>query len=745
MKSLEQNYRKGTLELVEIPHPQPEPGKVVVKTIASLASVGTEKAMIELARKSLIGKAKARPDLVKQVINKARTDGLLETWRQVLGRLETPIQLGYSSSGTVTAIGHGVSGFRVGDRVACTGSGYAGHSEMVSIPEKLCVPIPDGVDFMSASFVALGGIALESMRMANVELGSRVVVIGLGLLGQIIVQVLNAAGTHVFGVDLDDKKMELAESHGAEDVESASNKTSIVNKVTEWTDGHGADACIIVAATESNEPIELAATVCRERARIVATGMVGLDVPRKQFYDKELELVVSRAWGPGLYDSNYTDNGIDYPVPYARWTAERNTKEFLDQVGRGAVSTKDLITHKIPLDQAISAYQMIIDGSEPYLGVVLKYPSSSYDDEGNTKSTTINIESNRKSRLSIDESVARSHTSDKVTVGVIGSGLFANGTMLPAMKKVKEISTVGIASRTGLKVRHAAKKFGFSYCTTDTKDLIEDADIDLLAVLTRHDSHASLVSSALSSGKHVFVEKPLAVDQEQLKDVVQAYNNSRSEDQDAPRLMVGFNRRFSPSVKWLKAQIGSVSSRTTVNCLINAGPLPADSWIDDPIEGGGRIVGEICHFIDLIQHFTSALPVRVFAERMGNSVMDDSVVATLHMSNGDIASITYIAGGDKRYPRERVEIFGANSVGVIENFKTAYFISDGRKRSFGGRMSTNRGHQEELQILARCILSQNPSPVSMEEYVATTLATFALERSIRSRKSEPVAYIARIE
>ncbi|MDA1349454.1 MAG: zinc-binding alcohol dehydrogenase, partial [Chloroflexi bacterium] len=373
MKSLEQNYRKGTLEVVDVPHPKAAAGRVIVRTVASLASVGTEKAMVELARKSLVGKARARPDLVKQVLDKARTDGLLETWRQVMGRLETPIQLGYSSAGTVIEVGPGVDGFRTGDRVACTGSGYAGHAEVVSVPAKLCVQVPDDVDFQSASFVALGGIALESVRMAGVELGSRVVVIGLGLLGQIAVQILNAAGAHVFGIDVDSEKAALAASHGAERTAVAGSGTSVTETVSAWTGGNGADAVIIMASTEGNEPLQQASEMCRERARIVATGMVGLDVPRREFYDKELELVVSRAWGPGLYDPRYTGGAVDYPLPYARWTAERNAQEFLSQLSRGAVSVDHLVSHRFPIEDAAQAYEMILEGGESYLGVVLTY------------------------------------------------------------------------------------------------------------------------------------------------------------------------------------------------------------------------------------------------------------------------------------------------------------------------------------------------------------------------------------
>ena len=744
MKSLEQNYRKGTLEVVDLPNPKAAPGRVVVRTAASLASVGTEKAMVELARKSLLGKARARPDLVKQVLDKVRTDGMLETWRQVMGRLETPIQLGYSSAGTVIEVGPGVDGFRTGDRVACTGSGYAGHAEVTSVPAKLCALVPDEVDFQSASFVALGGIALESVRMAGVELGSRVVVIGLGLLGQIAVQLLNAAGVHVFGIDVDSEKAVMALSHGAEETAVAGSGMSVTDAVSAWTGGNGADAVIIMASTERNEPLEQASEMCRDRARIVATGMIGLDVPRREFYDKELELVVSRAWGPGLYDPRYTSGAVDYPLPYARWTAERNAQEFLSQLSKGAVSTEHLVSHRFPIEDAAQAYEMILAGGESYLGVVLTYSSPEVKSaEASSYAAEVQsgiAEQQSESKVFLIGTAGSAKPEGSVGIGVIGAGLFANGTLLPAMKGLNTLSRRGIAARTGLQVRHTGKKFGFQYCTTETQDLLSDSDVDLVTVLTRHDSHASHVIEALRAGKHVFVEKPLAIDEGQLHSISEAYRKSRSDSDGGPLVMVGFNRRFSPMARWLKERLAGIGEQIVVNCVVNAGSLPSGSWVDDPIEGGGRIVGEVCHFVDLVQYLTSALPVRVFAERIGRDNGDDSLVATLTMANGAIASITYVAGGDRRYPRERVEVFGGGAAGAIDNFRSAVFMRNGKRQSRKARGSIDRGHGSELQELVGRIREGGPPPVGFDEYVSTTLATFALERSLRSRTSELVEY-----
>jgi polar amino acid transport system substrate-binding protein len=711
--------------------------------MASLVSVGTEKYMLELARKSLLGKALARPDLVRQVIAKAQAEGILEAWRQAMGRLDTPVPLGYSSAGVVIDVGPSIQDFAVGDRVACAGSGYAGHAEVVSVPVNLCVKIPEGVDFESAAFVALGGIALEAVRMAQVSLGETVVVIGLGLLGQIAVQLLSAAGCHVIGMDINPRKAEMALQHGAEAVATDYHQLSAI--CHQRTANHGADAVIILAATPSNEPLEQAAELCRERGRIVAAGLVGLEVPRKPFYDKELELVVSRAWGPGLYDSNYTEKGLDYPIAYARWTARRNMEEFLAQLAKGTVRVDHLITHRFPIDRALEAYELILEGKEPYIGVLLTYPNEpdlsrrvEVISPQRAPSLTKDLpQSAQRTPSSID--IKTSATSapsavGKISVGLIGAGQFATGTLLPAMKGLKGIRFRGVATSTGLSARHVADKFGFEYCTTDYHEILNDPEIALVFILTRHGSHAHLVAEALRAGKHVFVEKPLALNLEQLREVVETFNVQRSNV-----LTVGFNRRFSPLAKWLKDRFAGAAEPLAVHCTVNAGPVPPDHWTHDPEQGGGRIIGEVCHFVDLIQYLTGSVPVRVYAETLESPGYQpsDNVVITLKMANGAIGSITYVAGGDKRYPRERVEVFGGGAVGVIENFKAATFIRGGRKKRIRNWLSVDRGHRGEVEALLSAIRNGGPAPVDFEEYVYTTLATFAVEESLR--KGEPVA------
>ena len=721
MKQVIQSYRTGELSVVDVPPPALKPGCVLVRNVASLVSAGTEKHMLEMAKKSLVGKALARPDLVRQVIAKAKTEGILEAYRQAMNRLDTPVPLGYSSAGIVIDVGSGVEGFSKGDQVACVGSGYASHAEIVCVPQNFCVKIPENVDFESAAFVAMGGITLEAIRLAEVSLGSRVIVIGLGLLGQLTVQLLKATGCHVFGVDLAPAKVRMALEYGAEggvvigraDVEAA---------VREFAP-QGADAVIIMAATKSNQPLELAAQVARERARIVAAGLVGLKVPREIFFDKELELVVSRAWGPGVFDQLYVEKGIDYPLAYARWTAKRNLEEFLGQLAKGTMEVKHLITHRFPIERATEAYDLILKGKEPYIGVLITYPGA----------TEVVKELPKERKVGLKPPLERPSERRKETVGigVIGAGLFATTTLLPILKQQKGIRLKSIATATGHSGRHAGRKFGFEYCTTNYRELLSDPEIDLVMVLTRHGSHAHFVVEALQAGKHVYVEKPLAINEEQLRAIVEAYKEAQKKG--GRILFVGFNRRFSPFTRWLKERFSGVQGPLTVHCTVNAGLVPAEHWVHDPDQGGGRIIGEVCHFVDLIQYLTGSVPVRVYAETLDSEAYkpSDNVVITLKMANGSIGSITYVAGGDKSYPRERVEVFGGGAVGLIDNFRKAVFVHRGRRRHKKSWLSIDRGHRGEVESLLSSLRDTKEAPVNLKEYIYTTLATFAIEKSLK--------------
>jgi len=727
MKQVLQSYKTGELVVVDVPAPAVRPGCVLVRNIASLVSAGTEKHMLEMAKKSLVGKALARPDLVRQVITKARAEGILEAYRQAMNRLDTPVPLGYSCAGIVIDVGTGVEEFSKGDRVACTGSGYASHAEIVCVPKNLCVRIPEGVDFESAAFVALGGIALEAVRLAEVSLGARVVVIGLGLLGQLTVQLLKAAGCHVFGVDLVPAKVQMALEYGAEGG-AVIGQADVEAAVREFAP-QGADAVIIMAATPSNQPLELAARVARERARIVVAGLVGLNVPREPFFDKELELVVSRAWGPGVFDPLYIEKGIDYPLAYARWTAKRNLEEFLAQIAKGTVEVKHLITHRFPIGRATEAYDLILEGKEPYIGVLITYPGAA--------EAAKELPKERKVDLKPPLERPSQQKKETIGIGVIGAGLFATTTLLPILERQKGVRLKGIATATGHSGRHAGKKFGFEYCTTNYRELLSDPEIDLVMVLTRHGSHAHFVVEALKAGKHVYVEKPLAVNEDQLRAIVEAYKEAQKKGGQI--LFVGFNRRFSPFTRWLKERFSGVEEPLAVHCTVNAGPVPPDHWVHDPEQGGGRIISEVCHFVDLIRYLTGSVPVRVYAETLDSEAYkpSDNVVITLKMANGAIGSITYVAGGDKAFPRERIEVFGGGAVGVIDNFRAAAFVQRGRWRRKRSRLGLDRGHRGELEALISAIRAEGEgmSPVAFEEYLSTTLTTFAIEQSLRKGTS----------
>jgi len=726
MKQLLQSYETGHLRMVDVPVGAPKPGHLLVRNVASLVSVGTEKYMLELAQKSLLGKALARPDLVRQVIAKAQAEGILEAWRQAMGRLDTAVALGYSSAGRVAVVGPGVEGFAVDDRVACAGAGYAGHAEMACVAANLCARIPRGIRFEQASFVALGGIALEAIRVAHVSFGETVAVIGLGLLGQIAVQLLYAAGCHVVGIDPDARKAAMAAEHGADAV--ASDYAAFAVACRNASRGHGMDAVLIFAATSSNEPLEQAAEACRERGRIVAAGLTGLEVPRKTFYEKELDFVVSRAWGPGLYDPAYAQKGIDYPFAYARWTAKRNMEEFLAQVARGSVRLDHLITHRFPFERALEAYDLILDDKEPYIGVVLTYGGSQEQPAIERR---------------IDLAAARAKTIPAATcdgtvrASLIGAGLFAKGTLLPAMKGVPGLEFSGVASASGLTSRHVGDRFGFKYCTTDYGEVLRDPQTDLVFILTRHGSHAKLAAEAMRAGKHVFVEKPLAISKEQLEEVIAAFAAAPDAGPDGgrPLLMVGFNRRFSPFTAWIKQQFAGVVEPLSVHCTVNAGYVPPDSWVHDPEDGAGRIIGEVCHFIDLVQHLAGSFPTRVHAETLdaGAYRPSDNVIVTMKMANGALGSISYLAGGDKRFPRERVEVIGGGCVGVIENFRAASFTKNGRTRRKRNWLSVDRGHRNEIIALVQAIQRRASAPVAFEDYLSTTRTSFAIEGSLQSQ------------
>lgn len=719
MKQIVQNYGSGELLMVEVPDPADKKNMVRVENVASLVSLGTEKSIIDVAQKSLVGKALARPDWVKQVIDKIKTEGLKEAWRQSKARLDLPVPLGYSSAGVVTKVS--VNDFNIGERIACTGAGYASHAETVLVPPNLCARIPDNVSFEEASYAALGGIAMEAVRLAKVEFGHKVALIGLGLLGQLALQILNAAGCHVLGVDISKEKCELAETHGIRKAIIA-GQNNLVEAAMEFTAGEGMDSVIIFASSSSNQPIEQAAAIGRERGRIVAGGLIGLNIPRNLFFEKELEFCVSRAWGPGALNSDYEERNIKWPYAYARWTAQQNLMEFLNMISVGRIRLDHLTTHRFPFNDALQAYEMLLSGKEPAIGVVLEYPRK----RASENPPVDVIYRNRDSHPGTGEK--------SVGIGFIGAGLFTRGTLAPAMKKMDDIRFVGVSSAKGLNAQNLMEQVGFSYCTSDYRKLLNDPDIDIVFVLTRHNSHAFFLCEALEHGKHVFVEKPLCIDLEQLKKIVDVYARSR-QSTPAPIVMTGFNRRFSPAALTAGEFLGSDAGDCVIQMRCNAGAIPKDSWVHHPEEGGGRIIGEVCHFVDLAQYLTSSTPRSVFAAcTEGGANTRDNLCITLKMENGAPVTITYASNGDKSFSREEVQIFSKGSVFVIDNFKNTIHVSNGKTRKKRA-MEVDRGHKAQIVQTIDAIKTGKPSPIEMASLIATTLTTFAIETSLRTGQS----------
>ncbi len=704
MKQLLQNYKTGQLKLEEVPSPALQYSGVIVKNHYSLVSAGTEKAVIEFAKQSLAGKAHSRPDLVKQVLNKVKTDGLISTYHAAMQRLDEPVPLGYSCAGQVIEVGHGAEGFSKGELVACAGGGYASHAEEVFVPKNLLVKIPNNVSTKEAAFVTLGAIAMQGVRRADLTPGERVAVIGLGLLGQLTVQILNAYGFPVLGLDVSQKQIDKALKLGLQEG-AAIGQDDVEKKASAFSSGHGVDAVIVTAATKSNEPVELAGRICRDKGRVSAVGNIGLDIPRSIYYEKELDLRISRSYGPGRYDPKYEEKGIDYPIGYVRWTEKQNMEEFLRLISIGRIDVKPMITHTFKIEDALKAYELILKNpdKEDFTAVLLEYDSTK------EHSPIVTVSGSEK----------RTSTSNVVTVGLIGGGNFAKGTILPNLKKLDKVHIKGVATATGKSAKDIAKKYGCEYATTDYNKILDDEDINLVVVATRHNLHASIAVEALKQGKNVHVEKPLALNIEELKAIIEAEKISQG------RLLVGFNRRFAPQAIKAKEAFSKRKTPLMVNYRVNAGYIPLNHWVHDPQEGGGRIIGEVCHFVDFLQFLTGSFPERVFATKIsggGDVIPDDNVSITIAFADGSTGTILYTALGDKSLPKEYIEIFGGGKAMSINNFKSGKGFS----------LSQDKGHYGEFRAFTEAILSGNPSPISIKELALTTLVTFKINESLKT-------------
>jgi len=728
MKQILQNYKTGEVTVADVPPPVAQHGRVLVRTAASLISAGTERMAVELGRKSLIGKARERPDLVRQVIQKAQREGLANTFTAVQTKLNAANALGYSAAGIVVGAGDDVTDFRVGDRVACAGAGFASHAEVLSVPKNLCVRVPDAVDFEAAAFGTLGAIALQGVRLAEPTLGESVVVVGLGLLGQLTVQLLKANGCRVFGIDLDASKVALARRLGADDGVVSNGET--VQAVMEWSRGRGADAVLITAATSSDQPVELAGEISRLKGRVVAVGLVGMNVPRKIYYERELTLKVSMSYGPGRYDAEYEERGHDYPFAYVRWTEGRNIEAFLDLVAAGSVSVAPLITHRFSIEDGERAYSLIAgETKEPYLGVVLGYDTE--------RELVRNIE-RRPHALTRDNAQAQATTaaaSSSVRVGMIGAGSYAQKFLLPNFK-AQGASFHAIATASGISARGIGEKYDFARILASAEDVIADEGANLVVVATRHDTHTALARRALEAGRHVFVEKPLALNDEELDGVIDAARESRAS------LMVGFNRRFSPHARACAEVFAARREPLSILYRVNAGRIPRSHWIQDPREGGGRIIGEVCHFIDLMQFLTGALTVRVYAEAVASRneeiIAEDSVMITLRFSDGSNGTIAYLAEGDRALPKERIEVFGGGKTFVIDDFRTAALYAGGRERRQPKLRAQDKGQAEEVRAVCAMVREGTPAPIALDDLAATTRATFRIRDSLRTGQAMQV-------
>jgi predicted dehydrogenase/threonine dehydrogenase-like Zn-dependent dehydrogenase len=712
MKQLLQNMKTGRTTIEDIPVPAPRSGQALVRVAASLVSAGTERMLVEFSEKSLLGKARSRPDLVRQVLDKIRREGVLVTLGAAFNRLDQPMPLGYSSAGTIFALGEDMEGFSVGQRVACAGGGYAVHAEYNVIPRNLLTPLPDSVDFESAAFTTLGAIALHGFRLAGPQIGESVAVIGMGLLGLLMGQIALAAGCRVLGVDISPQRVDLARSLGMEAV----LRDQAVDSAQAFTSNRGFDRLIICADTPSNDPVELAAVIARDRASVVATGAVGLTFSRKIYYEKEINFINSRSYGPGRYDPSYEENSQDYPIGYVRWTEGRNFEAVVDLLASQKIQVKSLITHRFPIENAAEAYEVITGKKkEPFLGVVITYPQE--------------VSGVPVSRVSVSGApVPRDPGQlDTVALGVLGAGLFANATLLPALKKVDHLELVGIASAGGLHAQHSGKKFGFGYATSNDDEILNDPAINTVAILTRHDTHASLVIRALQAGKHVFVEKPLAITAEQLDEVTQALGAEHK-----GLITVGYNRRFAPLAQALQAFLAERSEPLYMHYRINAGYIPANHWTQDPEQGGGRIIGEGCHFVDFLCFLAGDAPASVSALALPDNgrYREDNVSMTFSFPDGSIGVVDYLANGDKSFPKERLEVFCGGRIAVLEDFRSLEMVHGGRRSML--RKEQDKGWKNEWGAFASAIRSGGQPPIPYMQLIGVTRATFAAIESIRS-------------
>ncbi len=707
MQQLTQKLKDGTMRVVEVPVPALPQGHVLVRNHYSLVSAGTEGSTVKAARKGFVGKAKERPQQVKQVIDTLKSQGPVQTYRAVMKKLEALSPLGYSCAGEVIGVAPDVTTFAVGDRVACGGLS-ACHAEIVAVPRNLCVKLKPDADLKAAAYNTLGAIALQSVRQADLKLGETCAIIGLGLLGQLAAQLLRASGIKVIGVDIDENMVALARDHCV-DAAFTRSTPGLQDKIIELTGGVGCDGVIIAAATNSLDPINFAGAISRKRGRIVILGAVPTGYDREpHFYKKELEVRMSCSYGPGRYDPQYEEKGIDYPVAYVRWTENRNMQAFQELLYAKKINVNYLTTHTFLFGEAPKAYDMTIEKTEPFIGILIKY-----DAEKDLKAV---------SKVALGK-IKRIKPSS-IVIGFLGAGSYAQSHLLPNLPK-RNVVLKGVVTSSGTSARSVAERFGFGFASTSAKDILEDDDINTVFIASRHDSHAQYVIEALKKGKNVFVEKPLCLKESELEEIKHIYEEAADR---CPLLMVGYNRRFSPLAAKIKKWAGN--GPMALSYRINAGAIPAESWIQDPEIGGGRIIGEVCHFVDFLIFLCGCLPVSVYGAAMDDhNGLKDVVSITLKFENGSLGTIGYFSNGDKGMPKEQVEVFSAGTSMVLNDFKSLTLYLDGKKKE-EKLLSQNKGQKREVHEFIKSIKKGGNAPIPWEDIYSASKVTFKILESI---------------
>jgi predicted dehydrogenase/threonine dehydrogenase-like Zn-dependent dehydrogenase len=726
VRIIAQHYKTGDISLLEVPAPSCRAGGVLVRNEFSLISTGTEMMKVAESKLSMLGKARARPDQVRTVLQSVAQQGALATYRKVMNRLDSYTPLGYSSVGVIEQVGDGVEGLAVGQRVACGGNQYALHAEFNWVPTNLCVPVPQGVSPEHAAFTTVGAIAMQGYRQSEARLGESACVIGLGLIGQLLLQILRAAGVRVIGIDVDPGRCELATRLGAvaAGAPDSSSLQTLVARVSEMTQGAGCDHIFLAAGGDTNQPVELAAQLVRDRGRVVDIGKCSLDLPWKEYYEKELDVRFSRSYGPGRYDTNYEERGIDYPIGYVRWTERRNMECFVDLANAGSLQLDPLTSHIVPFTDAVSVYERINAGELRGLGILFRYEPDA------SPARRVGELTAHRDNGSRPHSTGRTVTG-RIRVASIGCGNYGSSAIMPHLSGRQDVELVEVVTQSGLSAANAAKKHGFARMSTDTRGILSDESIDVVLILTRHSSHADLVCDALRAGKAVFVEKPLAIDEAQLARVADAVAESGND-----RLMVGFNRRFAPLLVRLKELWGEHIGPHVVQYRVNAGKVDPKSWYADAEGQGSRFVGEGGHFIDTVSWWLGADPTEVTTARTPDDA--DNLIVTLRYPDGSTGVVTYVTGGDPRYPKELLEVFGQGTVAKLDNFARSEIWRGGKPKSQRSIGAIDKGQRNELASFLDAVKTGGPMPISLSSLLATTYATIAASRPSSEHQAKRV-------